>query len=247
MSLQISLAAETIAHIGNVAITNSMFTGFIAAIIVAIIMIAAARSLALYPGRYLTNVIDAISEALIDLMADVTHDRAKAIRFFPLLATFFLFILANNWLGLLPGFGSITVTTAHGTVPLLRGLGADLNATLALALISVILMHIYAVKELGLMAHLKKYISWNPMKLFIGLLEAISDISKAMSFSFRLFGNIFAGEVLLAVISYLLPLLAPLPFFIMEIFVGLIQALVFTMLSLVFLQIATSHHVSDST
>jgi F-type H+-transporting ATPase subunit a len=156
--------------------------------------------------------------------------------------TLFVFILINNWLGLLPGIGSITITTAHGAVPLFRGATADLNTTLALAIISVVMTHIYAIKELGLFKHLGKYFSFNPMLLFVGMLEIVSEFSKMVSFSFRLFGNIFAGEVLLVVIAYLAPLIAPLPFFGLELFVGLVQALVFTMLTLVFLEIATMSH-----
>ncbi|MEX2054817.1 MAG: FoF1 ATP synthase subunit a, partial [Candidatus Andersenbacteria bacterium] len=156
--------------------------------------------------------------------------------------TFFVFILINNWLGLVPGVGSITVTTEHGTAPLFRGATADLNTTLALAIISVVMTHVYAIRELGLFSHLSKYFSLNPVMLFVGLLELVAEFSKMVSFSFRLFGNIFAGEVLLVVIAYLMPVVAPLPFFGLELFVGLVQALVFTMLTLVFLEIATSHH-----
>jgi F-type H+-transporting ATPase subunit a len=156
--------------------------------------------------------------------------------------TLFVFILVSNWLGLLPGVGSITVAGAHGPTPLFRPATADLNATLALAIISVVMTQVYAVKELGVIAHLKKYISLNPILLFVGFLEFIAEFSKMISFSFRLFGNIFAGEVLLVVIAYLAPALAPLPFFLLELFVGFVQALVFTMLSLVFLEIATTAH-----
>lgn len=240
MNIHISLAAEEVFRVFGFPVTNSMLSGVVASVLAAGLMIFTARRLALYPGRGVTNTIDAVSEALIDLIAGITNNRAQAIRFFPVLATFFLFILLNNWLGLLPGFGSITL----GGVPLFRGATADLNTTLALAIISVLVTHVYAFRELGFKTHVKKYFSWNPILLFVGLLELVSDLSKVMSFSFRLFGNIFAGEVLLVVLSYLMPLVAPLPFFLLEIFVGLVQALVFTMLSLVFLTIAVSHHAS---
>lgn len=238
MDIHISLAAEEIFRIYGFPITNSMLTGVVASVVVAVLMIIAARSLQLFPSKGWLHIIDPISEVLLDLIESVIHDRQKAVQFFPVLSTFFLFILANNWLGLLPGVGSITL---HG-VPLFRGLAADLNATIALGIISIVLMHVYAIKELGVRVHLSKYFSLNPLKLFIGLLELLSDFSKVFSFSFRLFGNIFAGEVLLLVIAYLLPLLGPLPFFFLELFVGFVQALVFTMLTLVFLYIATSHH-----
>ncbi|MBI4021748.1 MAG: F0F1 ATP synthase subunit A, partial [Candidatus Andersenbacteria bacterium] len=130
----------------------------------------------------------------------------------------------------------------HGRVPLLRGATADLNMTFALAIISVGLTQLYAIRRLGLFTHLRKYWHFNPVLLFVGLLELVSEMSRMVSFSFRLFGNIFAGEVLLVVIGFLVPLAAPLPFFALELFVGFVQALVFTMLTLVFLEIATAEH-----
>lgn len=246
MDIHISLKAEEIMNIAGLPITNSMVTGLLATIVVAMTIIAASRIMKVQPGNRFVGMVDAVSEYITDLIEQITHSRAKAIKFFPLITTFFLFILVNNWLGLLPGVGSITITTPHGMVPVFRSLAADLNATLSLAIISVVITHLYAVRELGVVSHLKKYVSLNPILLFIGLLEFISDISKIMSFSFRLFGNIFAGEVLLIVIGYLLPLAAPLPFFFLEVFVGLVQAAVFTMLTLVFLEIATSPHGEGS-
>ena len=127
-------------------------------------------------------------------------------------------------------------------MPLFRGPTADLNTTIALALISVFMIQFYGFKHLGL-KYLKKFFNFsNPINAFIGILELISEFSRIISFAFRLFGNIFAGEVLLTVISFLIPFIAPLPFLGLEIFVGFIQALVFTMLSLVFISMATSHH-----
>jgi F-type H+-transporting ATPase subunit a len=172
----------------------------------------------------------------------MTGNRQRAAQFFPLLITIFIFVLINNWIGLLPGVGSIIIKTAEGNVPLLRGANADLNTTLALAIVSVAAIQFYAMRELGFRRHIKKYFALDPIYSFVGFLELISEFSKVISFSFRLFGNIFAGEVLLIVIAYLLPLVGPLPFFGLELFVGLIQALVFTMLTLVFLVIATADH-----
>lgn len=231
-ALHISLAAQPVFHLGPVALNNSFFTGIVGSVLILALFIL---------GRRLP-AIETICEAILDLIEKVTHDRAKAIKFFPLLMTLFIFILVNNWLGLLPGVGSIVVHSPHGPIPLFRPATADLNTTLALAVISVVTTHVYAIRALGLFSHLKKYISLNPIMLFVGVLELVAEFSKMISFSFRLFGNIFAGEVLLAVISFLVPALAPLPFFFLELFVGLVQALVFTMLSLVFLEIATTAH-----
>lgn len=240
MTLHISLAAEKIIEVGPLLLTNSLLTGLVGSMVIFALFWWAGKQVVLYPERSISHALEAVSELILDLIERVTHDRVKAIRFFPLLMTLFSFILVNNWLGLVPGVGSIVVHTDHGAFPLFRGATADLNGTLALALISVVMTQVYAVRELGLFQHLRKYISINPILLFVGILELVSEFSKMISFSFRLFGNIFAGEVLLVVISSFAPLLGPLPFFVLELFVGLVQALVFTMLTLVFLEIATS-------
>ncbi|HSH31971.1 MAG TPA: F0F1 ATP synthase subunit A [Candidatus Saccharimonadales bacterium] len=240
--MHISLKAETLFHIGSWPVNNSLLAGVIGSLLIAVVFWLGARALKRSPRSRLAQIVESLCEVIVDAIEAVTHDRAKALRFFPLLATLFIFILINNWLGLLPGVGSITVQTEEGVVPLLRGANADLNTTLALAIISVVMTQVYAVRELGVIGHLSKYFSTNPVLSFVGLLEIVSEFSKMISFSFRLFGNIFAGEVLLIVISALVPLVGPLPFFGLELFVGLIQALVFTMLSLVFLEIASSSH-----
>lgn len=242
MNIHVSLAAEKLFELGPLVLTNSLLTGLVGSVLIFLLFWAAGRRMTLHPSGKLSQIVESIGELILDLMGQVMPDRAKAIRFFPLLMTLFIFILVNNWLGLLPGVGSIVVHGEEGIFPLFRGATADLSSTLALAVISVVMTQIYAVKELGLFTHLKKYISLNPVLLFVGVLEFMSEFSKMISFSFRLFGNIFAGEVLLVVMSALAPLLSPLPFYILEIFVGLVQALVFAMLTLVFLEIASSPH-----
>lgn len=157
--------------------------------------------------------------------------------FFPLVASFFLFILLQNWFGLLPGVGSILID--H--VPLFRGGNADLNTTFSLAIISVGLTQIFGIKYLGFKGYLSKFINFtNPISFFTGVLEIISEVSKIISFSFRLFGNIFAGEVILTIIAFLVPVLVSFPFLLLEVFVGLIQALVFSILTALFLNLAVS-------
>jgi F-type H+-transporting ATPase subunit a len=240
--MHISLQAEKIFEIAGWPVNNSLLAGVLASVMIIVIFWIAARSLKNKPNSRFGQAVEALIEGILGAIEDVTHDRSKAVRFFPLLMTLFIFILLSNWMGLLPGFGSITITTHEGAVPLLRGANADLNTTLALAVISVVMTQVYAIRELGIVTHLKKYFSSNPIMSFVGILELVGELSKMISFSFRLFGNIFAGEVLLLVISSLVPILGPLPFFGLELFVGLIQALVFTMLSLVFLEIASSDH-----
>ena len=171
----------------------------------------------------------------------------KIDKFFPILFSFFFYILLQNWFGLLPGIGSILIRITEGheqiLVPLFRGNNADLNTTLGLALISVSLIQYYSIKYMGIKGYLKKFLNFtNPIMFFLGILEIISEISKVVSFAFRLFGNIFAGEVLLTIIAFLVPVLASFPFILLEIFVGLIQALVFAMLTTVFISNAIAEH-----
>jgi len=186
------------------------------------------------------------------MIDDVTGNRKQTYQFFPLIATIFIFIIVSNWLGLFPGFGSIgffeTVNSVSGEehtafVSFLRSANSDLNTTLALAMISVFATQIFGILALGVFKYGKKFINFSsPISFFVGILELIGELAKMISFSFRLFGNIFAGEVLLVVIMTLAPFIAPIPFFGLELFVGFIQALVFSMLTLVFLKVAVTAH-----
>ena len=188
--------------------------------------------------------MEIITEGLLGLFKSAAGEKAKT--FFPLAATFFIFIILGSWIGLLPGFGTIGIWEIHHgervLIPIFRGATADINTTLALALISMGTIQFYGFKALGV-KYLNKFFNFkNPIYTFVGLLELIAEIAKIISFAFRLFGNIFAGEVLLTVIGTLIPFLAALPFIGLEIFVGFIQATVFVMLSLVFMKLAVEAH-----
>ena len=165
-----------------------------------------------------------------------------SISFSPLIASLFFFIITANWAGLLPGVGTVGFFHEGGEfIPLLRGATADLNTTVALALVSVVAIQYFGFTTIGF-RYSSRFLNFsNPIYFVLGLLELVSEISKIISFAFRLFGNIFAGEVLLAVMAFLMPFIVPLPFLMMELFVGFIQALVFSMLTAVFLQVAVSH------
>lgn len=243
--MEIHLASQALFQIGPLPVTNTLLATWVG---MALLFVGAAivRAPRLVPTG-VQNVFEGVLEFLLGMIEKVTQDRRRAEQFLPLLATFFLFILAMNWLELVPGFGSIGVHTDAGEVHLLRGATSDLNTTLALALISVVAAHVFGVMLLGARTHIGHYFAFKPNMIgmidgFVGLLHLVSEIAKIFSFSFRLFGNIFAGQVLLVVITSLLAYLLPVPFYLLEIFVGFIQALVFTMLSLVFLTIATTPH-----
>ncbi len=247
MGLAISIAAEPVFHIGEFAITNSLLTTFIVLfLLIGIALMFKSKPMQEVPhGRSLQNVLEMIIDGLHGFFASVVGEK-KARKFFPFLTTLFVFILLSNWSGLIPGVGPIGIWEEHGgetvLVPLFRAPTADLNTTIALALLGVAFIQFQGLSHLSL-GYLKKFFNFsNPIYTFVGFLEIISEISKIISFAFRLFGNIFAGEVLLAVMAFLLPLFAPLPFLGLEIFVGVIQSLVFVMLTLVFTAGATSSH-----
>lgn len=204
------------------------------------------RKIGMVPGGF-QNLVELAVSGLFDFIDSIFHDKNKTEKYFPLIATVFFFILISNWLGLFPGVGSLFLFIEHEGheihAPLFRAPASDLNFTLALAIISVIATNILGVTAIGFAKHFKKFFTLkSPIDFFVGILEFISEIAKIISFSFRLFGNVFAGEVLLTIVAFLVPYLIPLPFLFLEIFVGFIQALVFTMLTVVFVGMATSEH-----
>ncbi len=241
--MHISLAAEPIFHLGSFVVTNSLLASVITSFLLIMMGMAIGKSVLKTPSRF-RAIVEEMFIFIMDLAQSIGGKYAG--KFVPLVLTLFFFILVSNWLGLLPGFGSIVLEKVvhgeHESVPLLRGATADLNTTLALALVSVFSIQFFGVQKLKL-AYFKKFMDFSsPINFFVGILETISEFAKIISFSFRLFGNVFAGEVLLAVVISLVPLIAPLPFFGLEIFVGFIQALVFAMLTLVFIHMATVGH-----
>lgn len=250
--MHVSITPEIITTILGMPITNSLIASLITTVVLIVIAYFATRNIKKVP-KGLQNLFEVVIEALFNMVDSVTGDKKQSYKFFPLVATIFIFIIISNWLGLLPGFGSVgffeTVQEgAHGEehsvfVPLLRSANSDLNITIALAMISVLATQIFGIAALGVFKYGKKFINFSsPIKFFVGLLELVGEIAKMVSFSFRLFGNVFAGEVLLVVIIMLAPFIVPIPFFALELFVGFIQALVFAMLTLVFLKVAVTAH-----
>ena len=243
--MHISLQAETLGQIFGMPITNSLVLSVLTAILLVGGGFLIARNLRLVPGK-IQSLTELVIGGLLDFVTEILGDRKQALKFFPLIATIFLFILLNNWIGVLPGIGSIGIyEVEHGEqvfVPLFRSANADLNTTFALALIAVFAIQMYGIQKLGFFGHVGKFINFRhgPIHFFVGLLELVGEFAKVLSFSFRLFGNIFAGEVLLVIIMALVPVLIPLPFIFLEYFVGFIQALVFAMLTLIFLKVATT-------
>lgn len=238
---QISLRAEEIFHLGAFPVTNSTLLSFVALVVITVLALVVRRKLSFIPGS-VQNLFEAMIDGALGIMDSVLGDRKTSEKYLPLVFSIFLFILVSNWLGLLPGVGSFVVREGEGTIPLLRAPAADLNFTLALALIAVTFINALGVAAVGWKARASVFFNFKgPVDFFIGILELISEFAKIISFSFRLFGNVFAGEVLLIIIGFLVPYLIPLPFMFLEIFVGFIQAFIFGMLTLVFVAMAVSH------
>lgn len=234
--MHISITPETLFHLGPLAVTNTLLTAWIAMVVIIAVALAFSSTLKKIPGRF-QNLVEFIIESLLDFMETVAGDRKKAKKFFAIVATIFLYILVANWLGILPGVGSIGFTeVAHGReafVPVFRSAYSDLNMTLSLAIFVVLLSHIFGFMVSGV-RHLGNFFTLRDFgSSFSGILEIISEGAKVISLGFRLFGNIFAGEVLLAIMGVLLPYIAPVPFLGLELFVGFIQALIFATLAMV--------------
>lgn len=248
----VSLTPEIIGNLWGLPITNTLLTSWLA--MAALILVAAVfkGTLRYMPGKF-QNAIEMVVESVLDFMTNIANDRKTAERFFPVVGTIFLFVITANWMGILPGVGSIGFFVPHLSavsaqtgagetefIPLFRSVHSDLTMTLALALLVVIMSHIVGLFSIGAKHHIGKFISFkSPVAFFVGILEAISEIAKIISFSFRLFGNVFAGEVLLIIIAFLVPYVAPVPFLGLELFVGFIQALIFAVLAMMFFTSAT--------
>ncbi len=257
----VPLAAEPIAHLGAFPITNAMVNAWIVTVFFVIVAAIVSRRKTLVPTG-IQNVIEGVIATILGEVEKVTGDRKSARTFFPLIATIFLVILANNWLGLIPGTGTIGIYgIMHGEmelIPLLRPAGSDLNFTLAIAATALIVSHLAGIRATGLSNYVSKFVNvkgiWKSLKhgpmaiitavieFGVGFIEIIGEVAKVLSLSLRLFGNVFAGEILMVVMLSLVSIAIPIPFIFLEILVGFVQATVFSMLTLVYLTIATTPH-----
>ncbi|MEK7150902.1 MAG: F0F1 ATP synthase subunit A [Patescibacteria group bacterium] len=233
---EISIKAEELFRIGSFPVSNSLVLAIVSLGVILLFAIILRNRIALVP-RTLQSVFEIITEQILLTMDAVLGKRSLSIYYFPFIASMFLFLLVSNWLGLFPVVGSFEF---HHK-PLFRAPAADLNFTFALAIISVFATQVLGVLALGIRRHASKYFTFkNPIFTFVGLLELVSEFAKIISFSFRLFGNVFAGEVLLIIIGFLVPYILPLPFLFLEVFVGFMQAFIFSMLTLVFIGMAVT-------
>lgn len=258
-SHEITLFAEPVFHIGSFPVTNSLITSWVAVFFIILLSLVIRQKTKRIPSAF-QSFIEVVVEGALNMMDLVTNNRDKSKKAFPVVFTIFVFVLVNNWLGLVPGIGSVSFNGHH----IFRGGTADLNTTLALGIFAVVGANIFGVMSVGLWEYFNKFINIkalieipkkvfkeptiilvNPITFFVGLIEIISEVAKIASLSFRLFGNVFAGEVLLASISAMVAWGLPLPFMFLEVIVGVIQALIFAVLTLVYFTIASTSHDTE--
>lgn len=240
--IHIALAAEKLGELWGLPITNTLVTSWAVILLLVAIAFTVGRNVSLVPGKMQT-LFESLFEYVIDYMETTLESRKLALKFFPFIITLFIFIFTANILEFTPGIGSIGFF--HGEAgheeftPLFRSVNTDLNVTLALAIISFLVIEISGVVIIGFLKYAGKFVNFKSvLGFFIGIIELFSEIARLISFSFRLFGNIFAGEVLIVVAMAFVPLFLPLPLMLFEVFVGFIQAAIFALLTLFFIKIA---------
>jgi F-type H+-transporting ATPase subunit a len=240
--LHIALAPEVLGHIGSFPVTNTLVTALFVSVLLMVVGFFSVRGLRLVPGKFQT-LIETILGGVLDYMEEVLGDKKAALRFFPLIATLFIFILTANWLGLFPGVNSIGLWHEkdghHALQSILYPIATDLNVTLALAVIVFLVIETAGVLMLGFLNYAGKFVNFkSPLAFFIGIIELFSEVARLVSFSFRLFGNIFAGKVLILIALAFVPVLLPVPLMLFEVLVGFIQAAIFALLTLFFIKLA---------
>lgn len=250
VDIHISLAAEKLFEIGPLAVTNAILYGLVCAGLLAWLLIYAAKRIKIESTDGLTQFVEILVEFVINLLRGPFGSRSAAIKYTSVFGTFFLFILLNNLMGIIPLVGpGFTV----GETPLFRPFTADLNGTIALAVIAIVGVQVLSIKQQGGINHLKHYFTdkpWNPINMFIGALEVIGELPRVISLAARLFLNVAVGEMLIAIFTSLIlvsgrtPLTA-IPIFAFEILVAAIQAYIFTILIATYLGLSVSHAHDD--
>jgi len=239
MELNISLAPEVLFHIGSWPITNSFFWFFWLWLFFMIGAFVLKANLKMIPGK-IQNFIEMLISGAYDFVESIIGPGKKAERVFPLVTTMFFFILLANLLVYIPGQAAVSLTSPDGAIPLFRAVVADYGFVFVLTILAIIIVQIVAIISAGPFNYLGKFINFrSPMKFFLGIMDLISELAKIISLSFRLFGNVFAGEVLGAVMLFLAPFFLPLPFLFLGLLTAVVQAFVFAVLTLVFISMAS--------
>jgi F-type H+-transporting ATPase subunit a len=264
----VQLPSEGITHVGGFTITNTLVASWLTIIVLVGLFYASTRKMKLIPGR-LQGLAEMVVEALLNFIEGAAGKK-HARTLFPVVATIFLYVLLNAYLALLPFYGTIGIAESDGTfVPLLRAANTDINVPLSIAIMSFVFVEYWGLRSVGGFRYLNSFFNFGQLRdgivslfrgkirpaisgilfglinLFVGGLEVLSHFIRIISFTFRLFGNMTAGEILLLVVSFLIPLIAAIPFYGLELLVGFLQAMIFAGLTLVFGVIALSSHAEE--
>lgn len=239
--IHVVLAPEQLGTLFGLPITNTLLTSWAVVILLLVVAVGIGSRLKMAPGRFQT-LFEWLVEFVYDYVAETLESRDLARKFFPYLTTIFLFVFTSNLLEFLPGVGSLGFTIGGDFVPLFRSVNTDLNVTLMLAIVSFLVIEVTGVVVIGAWKYAGKFVNvrHGAIPFIVGLIELFSEIARVVSFSFRLFGNIFAGEVLILVVTYFIPFVGPVPVMMFEIFVGFVQAAIFALLTLFFIKIAVT-------
>lgn len=235
--------------IGGFSITNSMFYGAISSILIITLLIIAARKMTIKPKQGFVQLVEIGTEFIVGTIENSMGSRKKAIYYAPFFTSAFFFVMLSNWLGLLPGVGE---ALTFSDTPLLRPFTADLNGTLAASTVMMILVQYFAIRENGFKGYMRHFFAGslkNPATYLLGVFELFSELTRIGSLALRLFLNVAIGEIIIAIFTYLGSFAAPitaLPFILLELFVGALQAYIFTMLTIMYLSAAIKHdHDAD--
>lgn len=264
----VELPSEGVFHISAFTVTNTLLASWLTIIVLVLLFYFGTRKMKLIPGGY-QNFVEGILEAALSFVTGVAGEK-QARTLFPLVATIFLYVLTNAYLALLPFFGTFGITESSGVfVPFLRAPNTDINLTLSIALISFIFVEYLGLRSLGFFHYINGFFNFGQLRdgfkslikgkikpaisgilfgfinLFIGVLEILSHFIRIVSFTFRLFGNMTAGEVLLLVVTFLVPFVVSIGVYGLELLVGILQALIFAGLTLVFGVIAMAPHEGE--
>jgi F-type H+-transporting ATPase subunit a len=266
----VALPSEVLFEVAGFPITNTLIASWLTVIVLVIVFYVCTRKMKLIPGR-LQNLAEMAVETLLNFVKSAAGEKHARL-LFPAVATIFIYVITNAYLALLPFFGTIVVTGQEGTaVPLFRSANTDINVPLSIALMSFIFIEFWGMKSLGGFRYLGEFFNFGRIRqgikelftgkirpaitniafgfinLFVGMLEIFSHLIRVVSFTFRLFGNMTAGEILLLVSAFLIPFIFTIPFYGLELLIGFIQALIFAGLTLVFgvIAVAPTHEEQE--
>lgn len=258
--LNVSLAPKILFYIAGFPVTNTLLWTVIISIAVMVVFVWMARKMKSVPGPF-QNVVEMLIEESYNFMNTVTGSEKKTRRLFPFIFTLFIFILLCNLLTFLPGQSALTIEKAGGVVPLFRSVMSDYGLIFVMTLIGIITAQVVAIAVHGPFGYIGKFINIKGFKdffktvfqgkpkfsllgqgfldLFLGAMDLVGEVAKIVSLSFRLFGNMFASEVITSVMLFLAPFLVPLPFKFLGVLTAIVQAFVFAVLTLIYITMAS--------